>query len=74
MQLEAVYDVLNARPHERPELQLTGDHWTAYRHGYEHGLIIALRAMDLAEARWKLWDQTRRLELKRRREGRRDGR
>jgi hypothetical protein len=58
-----------AAPHEP-----AGEHFTAvefhlYRLGYDMALVMALRAMGAAEKRYALIVQTKRIETKRRREG-----
>ncbi len=67
MQREAVYDLLVARPHEPPESRIEPADWDAYRTGYEWALIMALRTMDHAERRYKMYLATRRLDTLRKR-------
>jgi hypothetical protein len=69
MQQAAVYDLMVAPPHEP-----AGEHFTAvefhlYRAGYDMALVMALRVMSAAERRYALIAQTKRIETKRRREG-----
>ena len=67
MQREAVYDLMVAAPHDPPDDGFKGAEWDAYRAGYEWALVMALRTMDHAERRYRLYVNTRRLETRRKR-------
>lgn len=70
---EAVYDLLVARPHEPDDARFTAAEFALYRAGYELALKMALRTMDGARARYKLYILTRRLATRERNQERVDG-
>jgi len=68
MQREAVYDLAVAPPHEPEGARFTAEEWRLYVRGYGMALTMALRTMDHAEARYRLYLNTRRLDTRRQRE------
>lgn len=63
---ESIYDLLVASPHEPDDARFTAAEFRVYRAGYSHALTIALRTMEAAERRYKVYILTRRLETARR--------
>lgn len=69
---EAVYDLLVARPHEPEDARFTAAEFAIHRAGYELALKMALRTMEGATTRYKLYVLTRRLETRARNKVNRD--
>ncbi len=65
---QAVYELTTVDPHVPDDARLAGDDYARYREGYTMALMMALRVIELAERRYQLYVNTRRLEAKRRRE------
>jgi hypothetical protein len=64
----AVYDLMAAPPHEPPDARFTAAEFAVYRQGYDYALLMALRVLKHAVARFELKERTKRLSAKRRRE------
>lgn len=69
MQQAAVYDLMVAPTHVPPDAHFTSVEFHQYRAGYDWALVMALRVMNAAARRYELVVQTKRLDAKRRREG-----
>jgi hypothetical protein len=65
---QAVYDLTVAPPHEPADARFTAAEFALYREGYEHALLMAMKTMKHAVARFELRERTKRLAAKRRRE------
>lgn len=65
---QAVYDLMVAPPHEPDGARFTAAEFDLYRQGYDYALVIALRTMKHAVARFQLRERTKRLAAKQRRE------
>jgi hypothetical protein len=60
-----VYDLMLAPPHEPPDARYTAEEFARYREGYDYALVIALRTLKAAEARFRMFERTKRLEARR---------
>jgi len=67
---QAVYDLTVARPHEPADARFTAAEFALYRQGYDYALLIAMKTMNHAVARFELRERTKRLSARRRREKR----
>jgi hypothetical protein len=64
----AVYDLMVAPPHEPADARFTAAEFALYRQGYDYALVMALKVLKHAVARFELRERTKRLSAKRRRE------
>jgi hypothetical protein len=65
MMLQTVYDLMTCRPHVPDGARFTEETWRLYEAGYQHALVIALRALRATEARFDLVQRTKRIERRR---------
>lgn len=63
--MDAIVDLMNARPHMRNSVTLTPSEYRAYCEGYYTALVYALRCLDLAERSRQLAKRTQRAERRR---------
>jgi hypothetical protein len=68
-----VGDLAAAKPHVPDRLVLDAHDYDIYCRGYYMALAMTLKVFDHAEARWKLYLRTKRLETRRRRQEERNG-
>jgi hypothetical protein len=66
MMQQTVYDLMTCRPHVPDDARFTEDSWRLYNLGYQHALVIVLKALKATEARFDLVQRTKRLDQKRR--------
>lgn len=66
---ETVADLMNAQPHDDSDGRYSAAQWEFYRAGYQHALLIVLRALKETELRYEMVERTKRLDAKRRRAG-----
>lgn len=65
MQRAAVYELACCKPHEPDAAPMSIADYDIYAAGYRLALVKALEAMDHADARYRLYLRTRRLEARR---------
>lgn len=63
----ALYDLMVAPPHEPADARFTAADFALYREGYDHALLVALKAIQSAAQRYELIERTKRLEARRKR-------
>ena len=66
MMQETVYDLMTYRPHVPDGARFTEETWRLYEMGYQHALLIVMKALKATEARFDIRERTRRLERRRR--------
>lgn len=66
MMQATVYDLMTARPHVPDGARFTEESWRLYEAGYQHALVVVLKALKVTEARFDLRMRTKRLDAKRR--------
>jgi len=66
MMEQTVYDLMSSRPHVPEGSRFTADTWRLYEMGYQHALLIVMKALKATEARFEIRERTRRLERNRR--------
>jgi len=66
MMQQTVYELMTCRPHVPDGVRFTEESWRLYVQGYNHGLVIVLKALKATEARFDLVQRTKRIERKRR--------
>lgn len=60
---------MTCTPHVPADAKYTDAEFAIYREGYDHALLMAMKVVTAAEQRFELRERTKRLDAKRRREG-----